>query len=73
MKVFYNRLKNITVEANIHEIEALFRKVTQNLMFNLHEIEDDSDVFVAFKTVNNIGLSSVFVIHLISQKKPLQS
>ncbi|PKM79382.1 MAG: DUF4268 domain-containing protein, partial [Firmicutes bacterium HGW-Firmicutes-13] len=37
------------------KIEALFKKATQNLMFNLHEIQDDFDVFVAFETMNNRG------------------
>jgi hypothetical protein len=37
------------------EITLLLKKVTQNLMFNLHEIEDDFDVFVAFETMNNRG------------------
>jgi uncharacterized protein with ParB-like and HNH nuclease domain len=39
----------------ISEIEALFKKVTQNLMFNVYEINDDVDVFVAFETMNNRG------------------
>jgi uncharacterized protein with ParB-like and HNH nuclease domain len=36
-------------------IELLFKKLTQQLMFNLHEIEDDYDVFIAFETMNNRG------------------
>lgn len=36
-------------------IESLYRKLTLHLMFNLHEIEDDYDVFVAFETMNNRG------------------
>lgn len=36
-------------------IEAIFRKLTLQLMFNIHEIEDDYDVFVAFETMNNRG------------------
>lgn len=39
----------------IYKIEMLFKKITQNLMFNLHELEDDFDVFVAFETMNNRG------------------
>jgi len=39
----------------IEGIERLYRKVTLRLMFNLHEIEDDYDVFVAFETMNNRG------------------
>ena len=36
-------------------IERLYKKLTLRLMFNLHEIEDDYDVFVAFETMNNRG------------------
>jgi len=39
----------------LEEIEALFKKVTQNLMFNVYEISNDFDVFVAFETMNNRG------------------
>ena len=48
-------LLNYFNEFGIEKIELLFRKTTQNLMFNLHEIEDDFDVFVAFETMNNRG------------------
>src|SRR3989344_4986033 len=37
------------------EIENLFKKVTQFLKFNVYEIEEDLDVFVAFETMNNRG------------------
>ena len=33
----------------------LYRKATLHFMFNIHEIEDDYDVFVAFETMNNRG------------------
>ena len=33
----------------------LYRKLTLHFMFNIHEIEDDYDVFVAFETMNNRG------------------
>lgn len=36
-------------------IAQLYRKLTLRLMFNLHEIKDDYDVFVAFETMNNRG------------------
>ncbi|MDR1378551.1 MAG: DUF262 domain-containing HNH endonuclease family protein [Synergistaceae bacterium] len=36
-------------------IELLYKKLTLQLMFNLHEIEDDYDVYVAFETMNNRG------------------
>jgi uncharacterized protein with ParB-like and HNH nuclease domain len=52
---FKDNLQNHNITYGISEIETLFKKVTQNLMFNLHEIEDDFDVFVAFETMNNRG------------------
>lgn len=39
----------------IEGVAELYRKLTQHLMFNIHEIEDDYDVFVAFETMNNRG------------------
>ncbi len=33
----------------------LFKKLTQKLMFNVYEMSDDFDVFVAFETINNRG------------------
>lgn len=36
-------------------VAELYRKLTLQLMFNIHEIEDDYDVFVAFETMNNRG------------------
>ena len=36
-------------------LSQLYRKLTLQLMFNIHEIEDDYDVFVAFETMNNRG------------------
>ena len=39
----------------IDGIADLYRKLTLQLMFNIHEIEDDYDVFVAFETMNNRG------------------
>nr|WP_241242187.1 DUF262 domain-containing protein [Thalassotalea sp. G2M2-11] len=49
---------------NIHELlnrngldalEDLYIKLTQRLLFNLYEIDDNFDVFVAFETMNNRG------------------
>lgn len=39
----------------IEGITDLYRKLTLQFMFNIHEIEDDYDVFVAFETMNNRG------------------
>ena len=36
-------------------LAELYQKITLKLMFNIHEIKDDYDVFVAFETMNNRG------------------
>ncbi|PLR95753.1 DUF262 domain-containing protein [Bacillus sp. T33-2] len=54
-RFFKENLLNAYRKNGISEIESLFKKTTQNLMFNLHEIQDDFDVFVAFETMNNRG------------------
>ena len=55
-KQFFNEnLENFLDKNGLTELESLFKKVTQNLMFNLYEISDDFDVFVAFETMNNRG------------------
>lgn len=36
-------------------LENLFDKLTRRLKFNIHEIGDEYDVFVAFETMNNRG------------------
>jgi len=38
-------------------LETLFEKLTQRFLFNLYELNDDFDVFVAFETMNNRGKS----------------
>jgi len=52
---FCDNLRELFANEGIDAIERIFRKLTQRLMFNLHEIEDDYDVFVAFETMNNRG------------------
>jgi hypothetical protein len=52
---FLENLRNYYDKYGLTEIEMLFKKATQNLMFNLYEISDDFDVFVAFETMNNRG------------------
>lgn len=52
---FTENLKNYHKTYGIGDIEILFKKLTQNLMFNVYEISDDFDVFVAFETMNNRG------------------
>lgn len=52
---FTENLKNHYSIFGLGEIEIIFKKLTQNLMFNVYEISDDFDVFVAFETMNNRG------------------
>lgn len=52
---FVDALKEIYKGDSIQGIERLYKKIAFNLMFNLHEIKDDYDVFVAFETMNNRG------------------
>lgn len=54
-RFFKENLQNYYEKFGLTEIETLFKKVTQNLMFNVYEISDDFDVFVAFETMNNRG------------------
>jgi hypothetical protein len=52
---FADNLRAMHENEGIDGIERLYKKLTLRLMFNLHEIEDDYDVFVAFETMNNRG------------------
>lgn len=52
---FKENLRGFYDKFGIDELATLFKRATLNLMFNLHEIEDDFDVFVAFETMNNRG------------------
>jgi hypothetical protein len=52
---FADNLTAMYQNEGIDAIERLYKKLTLRLMFNLHEIEDDYDVFVAFETMNNRG------------------
>jgi uncharacterized protein with ParB-like and HNH nuclease domain len=52
---FADNLSAIFDSEGVEGIEQLYRKLTLKFMFNLHEIEDDYDVFVAFETMNNRG------------------
>lgn len=48
---FVKEINKLTIE----EKEELYRKLTQNLLFNIYTISSDIDVFVAFETMNNRG------------------
>lgn len=52
---FRENLKVLFEEEHMNGIKQLYQKITRRLMFNLHEIDDDYDVFVAFETMNNRG------------------
>ena len=55
-KEFFSRELQVFYDVRgIDGIAELYRKLTLQLMFNIHEIEDDYDVFVAFETMNNRG------------------
>ena len=42
-------------ELEIHDVEEVFRKVTQHFLFNIYSISSDIDVHVAFEVMNNRG------------------
>lgn len=48
---FKDMLKSIPFD----EIEILYKKLTQNFLFNSYAISTDIDVFIAFETMNNRG------------------
>lgn len=52
---FVDNLSELLNGEGISGIDQLYKKLTLRLMFNLHKIEDDYDVFVAFETMNNRG------------------
>jgi uncharacterized protein with ParB-like and HNH nuclease domain len=52
---FAENLRVIFEKEGMDGVDLLYKKLTLRLMFNLHEIQDDYDVFVAFETMNNRG------------------
>ena len=50
-KFFLERLNALKAT----ELELVFTKVTQQLVFNVYEIAKEIDVFVTFETINNRG------------------
>ncbi|MBQ4804013.1 DUF262 domain-containing protein [Aquimarina sp. MMG015] len=40
---------------NFKQIEDIYKKLTQNFLFNSYSISSDIDVFIAFETMNNRG------------------
>lgn len=54
-KFFADNIADFYQAEGINGIGSIYHKLTQQLMFNIHEIDDDYDVFVAFETMNNRG------------------
>lgn len=55
-KLFFSEmLEALYRDKGMDEISRLYQKLTLRFMFNIYEIEDDYDVFVAFETMNNRG------------------
>lgn len=54
-KFFAESVAELYAQEGFEGIEALYKKLTQRMKFNLHEIDDDYDVYVAFETMNNRG------------------
>lgn len=52
---FAENIQALYEEEGLEGVNRMYQKLTQKLMFNLHEIDDDYDVFVAFETMNNRG------------------
>lgn len=52
---FQENIEAILEKSGADILEELYVKLTQKFMFNLYEIGDDFDVFVAFETMNNRG------------------
>lgn len=50
-KYFSEKLEKLKIK----EIESLYKKITQNFLFNIYTISCDIDVFVTFETMNNRG------------------
>ncbi len=54
-KFFLDNLSKFYEIEGYDGLELLYRKLVSRLMFNIHEIKDDYDVFMAFETMNNRG------------------
>lgn len=52
---FDKKLQKVFDEKGFGEIENLYLKLVNKFVFNIHYIDDDFDVFVAFETMNNRG------------------
>ncbi len=54
---FKENIQVLVKSGEIDALETVYKKLTQQFLFNLYEIDDNFDVFVAFETMNNRGKS----------------
>lgn len=54
-KFFTENITEFVVKNGHSSLEQIYEKLTQRFLFNLYEIDDNFDVFVAFETMNNRG------------------
>ncbi|MBF0103892.1 MAG: DUF262 domain-containing protein [Deltaproteobacteria bacterium] len=54
-KFFRDNLRVFNENDRHQKLATIYKKVTQNLLFNEYVIQNDVDVFVAFETMNNRG------------------
>ena len=54
-KYFDTKVNQLFAEENKEGLELLYKKLVTKLQFNIHYIDDDFDVYVAFETMNNRG------------------
>ena len=54
-KFFDENIKEYFKTSKLLGLIQLFQKATQSMMFNIHEIDDDFDIYAAFETMNNRG------------------
>lgn len=52
---FKENIAKLIKQQGFNLLEEIYEKLTQRFLFNLYEIDDNFDVFVAFETMNNRG------------------
>lgn len=54
-KFFAENIAAVVAKGGLNSLSPIYEKLTQNFLFNVYEIDDNFDVFVAFETMNNRG------------------
>ncbi|MBR4857720.1 MAG: DUF4268 domain-containing protein [Clostridia bacterium] len=54
---FTEKVNELYESGGTRALEILYGKLVNKLQFNIHDIDDDFDVFIAFETMNNRGKS----------------